>query len=114
MHLVEPDEPVLLRVTGSDGEIVIEQGKKFTIAFECVDSEGQVVSLGTIILLLVHNTISSMKDTYLNVSAESGRSFAVSAAVRKTVASRINRSKSRLQQMTSQTFPEIPSIQVPL
>ena len=48
----------------------------------------------------------------LHVHSESGRSFEVSAAVRKNMVSR--RSKSRLQQMNSQTFPDTPLIDVPL
>lgn len=43
------DEPVELRFTGEVGEFLVEQGKKFSISFECVDADGKSVSLGKII-----------------------------------------------------------------
>ena len=45
---------------------------------------------------------------------ESGRSFEVTAAVRKNITPRISRSKSRLHQMNSQALPDLPAIDVPL
>jgi hypothetical protein len=40
------EEPVELRFTGEIGEFLVEQGKKFSISFECVDADGKLVSLG--------------------------------------------------------------------
>ena len=51
--------------------------------------------------------------THTSWSTESGRSFEVSAAVRKN-ASRGNRSKSRLHRVVSQVLPDLPTLQVPL
>ena len=39
-------EPVKLRFTGEIGEFLVEQGKKFSISFECVDADGKLASLG--------------------------------------------------------------------
>ena len=35
-----------LRFTGEIGEFLVEQGKKFSISFECVDADGKLASLG--------------------------------------------------------------------
>lgn len=42
------DEPVELRFIGEVGEFLVEQGKKFSVSFECVDADGKLVSLGKI------------------------------------------------------------------
>ena len=61
-------EPVELRVAGGDGEIIsVEQGKKFAIAFECVTSEGQVVSLGKkLVIIEIHSTFLEIKVYLIN------------------------------------------------
>ena len=46
VYILSVGEPVQLKVCGIQSEILIEQGKKFTIEFECVDAEGRVVSMG--------------------------------------------------------------------
>ena len=44
MHLL--GEPVELKLSGDVGELLVEQGNKFTVSFECVDAHGKVVSCG--------------------------------------------------------------------
>ena len=43
-------ESVELRLAGEIGEFLVEQGKKFSVSFECVDADGKVVSLGKIVI----------------------------------------------------------------
>ena len=120
-------EPVELRFSEEVSEFLVEQGKKFSMSFECVDAEGKVVSLGKIVvthcdihthmhthtLTLTHTVIHTCHKNSIPF-AESGRLFEVMAAVRKNVTPRVSRSKSRLHQMNSQVLPDLPEIQVPL
>ena len=62
----------------------------------------------------IHHTYMYM---YMHILTESGRSFEVTAAVRKAATQRINRSKSRLHRTGSQTNLDLdvqPVVHVPL
>ena len=105
-----------LRFTGEIGEFLVEQGKKFSISFECVDADGKVASLGKFQPYILMHTYSDTihKKLWYHNFVESGRSFEVAAAVRKNVTPRASRSKSRLHQMNSQLLPDLPEVEVPL
>ena len=117
------DEPVQLKISGDVREFLLEQGKKFNVSFDCVDTEGKLVSSGKDLARCSYThththtyTLPTMYCFLFFFVVESGRSFEVRAAVKKNVTPRVSRSKSRLHQTNSQLqiLPDLPEIEVPL